>query len=68
MYVQRNTDGAIVGAYANEQDYAIEWLDDDSDELTAFLAATSPSVSADPVTKLKDFLAANPDVAALLGA
>jgi len=67
MYVQRNTDGAIVGAYANEQDYATEWLDDNSDELVAFLTPTQ-TTPADPVTKLKDFLAANPDVAALLGA
>lgn len=67
MYVQREN-GKIIGVYSNEQDYATEWLDDDAAELAAFLTPPAAPVSVDPVTKLKNFLAANPDVAALLSA
>jgi hypothetical protein len=67
MFVNRNEQGVIVALYANQQYDGQEWLDDDSDELVAFLTP-APTTPADPVTKLKDFLAANPDVAALLGA
>ena len=62
MFVNRNEQGVIVALYANQQYDGQEWLEG------AELPAPEFTAPAAPVTKLKDFLAANPDVAALLGA
>lgn len=62
MFADRNEQGVIVALYANQQYDGQEWLEG------AELPAPASISPADPVAKLKDFLAANPDVAALLGA
>lgn len=38
MYVQRDQQGQLIGAYSNEQEYAIELVADDAPELLAFLS------------------------------
>lgn len=43
MYVQRNQQGQIVGAYSNLQPgYAEEWIDDNDPELLAYLNPPPP--------------------------
>jgi poly-gamma-glutamate capsule biosynthesis protein CapA/YwtB (metallophosphatase superfamily) len=38
-YVQRDTNGAVIGVFANPQpDYAAEWLDDDDPAIATFQA------------------------------
>lgn len=64
MYVQR-VDGKIIRACANQQDWETEWLDDNDPELVSFLSPP-PAPEVSPADKLKAFLAANPDVAALM--
>ena len=49
-YVERAADGAIKGAYANEQPgYAEEWLPDDDATVIAFRAPPLPPASMTPL-------------------
>jgi len=65
-FVQRNDVGVIIGLFANLQEgYAEEFIADDAPVVVDFIASTVPEV-VDPLTKLKQFLSANPDVAAIL--
>jgi len=67
VFVERSS-GIITGVYANRQDgYAEEELTANHAEVVAFHARMdAPAPSIDPVAKLQAFLAANPDVAALV--
>jgi hypothetical protein len=48
---------------------SVQISDEEADAIRAEQQAATPAPEpVEPVTKLKDFLAANPDVAALLGA
>lgn len=44
MFVQRDGAGKIVGAFANRQDYATEWLADNDQGLAAFLNPPAPVI------------------------
>lgn len=66
-YVQRNEQGVITGIFANQQDgYAEEFLPDGAAEIAEFQQAIATPTAADPVEKLRQFLAANPDVVGIL--
>ena len=69
-YIQRDGSNAVCGVYAQPQPgYAEEWLEDDDAEVGAYLnpPAPTPVEPATATEKLVAFLAANPDVKALLG-
>lgn len=70
VFVQRDADGKVQGVYGCAQPgYAEEQVSKDSPEIQAYYGALSAAVVAqpiDPLQKLKDFLAANPDVAKLI--
>jgi hypothetical protein len=68
VFVERGSNGAIKGVYANRQPgYAEEEMASDHADVVDFrVRIDAPAPSPDPIAKLQAFLAANPDVAALL--
>lgn len=70
MFIGRREDRTIFGLWTVRQHEGQEELPDDHPDVVAFIAAQEAkraASSGDPAEKLRAFLAANPDVAAMVG-
>lgn len=70
MFIGRKDDGSIYGLWTVKQWEGQEELPDDHPDVVAFIAAQEAKravPAGDPAEKLRAYLAANPDVAEMVG-